>query len=89
MSRPRRQSRTKLRVIVSNGRLRRMPKKCLETGKENYLDRIQADFALTQILRNIRRSPKEPVRSYHCPCGWWHHTSLDEEQQSLIAARSA
>lgn len=82
MSKSRRPPRARLRVV--NGEVKKMPPKCPRTGKENYLDRIQADLALLHIRRHIRRAEKEPIRSYRCNlCGWYHHTS--EEPRDEIA----
>lgn len=81
MSMTHRSTRTRLRVV--GGRVRHMPKKCNRTGKENYIDRVQADIALGDILRNIRRSATEPRRSYKCEfCRYWHHTSQDKMAHS-------
>jgi hypothetical protein len=53
-----------------------MPAKCARTGKYNFIDRIQADLALNDILRNIRRQETDLKRSYKCEfCPFWHHTS--------------
>ena len=52
---------------------------CPTATKSAFPDRIAADLALAVIRAEHERAPmteKTPIRSYRCPCGKWHLTSL-------------
>lgn len=52
---------------------------CPTATKTAYSDRIAADLALARIVAEPG-PPREkmPVRSYRCPCGRWHLTSVEK-----------